>query len=460
VASQAPPGERGILVAVALATALAPLNSTMLIVALPRIIDDLGTRLGTAGWLVTGYLIAVAALQTPAGKLGDRYGHRRLFLGGLSAFLVSSLGAAVAPSIWPLIAFRVGQGVTGAIVFPNGWALLREVVPAERRASRFGLVGSSIGLAAAIGPQIGELALDLAGWRFIFLVNVAMVVPALIIGQRCLPRRAERPRPTGAFDVVGTAGWLALLLGAVVVLNTSVRSGRAAIAVVGVPLLVAAGVWFVRRELCHPDPVLQPRFFAHPAFAAATGGMALSNLSMYVTLLALPIMLDDRAVSVGTVLTVMTGLSVALAPVGGRLADRLGRRRPAVLGIGLMAAGLAPLALAGRDIAIPLLVGELAIIGVGLGLSSAAMQTAALEAIDPREAGVASGVYATGRYIGSILGSSLLAATADPAGDATFVGVFVAGILATIVVTRIPSGAGAVTPHPSGLDRAAAVTPD
>src|SRR5688572_33232857 len=107
------------MVAVTLAACLAPLNSTMLIVALPHVVDDYGTSFSNAGWLVTGYLIAVAALQTPAGKLGDRLGHRRLFLGGLVAFMAVSVGAATAPSLEVLIALRVGQRVAGAVGFPT-----------------------------------------------------------------------------------------------------------------------------------------------------------------------------------------------------------------------------------------------------------------------------------------------------------------------------------------------------
>ena len=429
--------------AVTLAVALAPLNSTMVIVGLPRITDDFDAGLATAGWLVTGYLIAVAALQTPAGKLGDRVGHRRLFLGGLMAFLVTSVAAAAAPNLAWLIIFRTGQGITGAVVFPNGWALLRQAVPAERRARRFGVVGAAVALAAGTGPVLGDAVIAVSSWRGTFLVNIAFVLPALVIGRRCLPPppasegNAAGRRP---FDLAGTAAWLILLLGTAGALNASIRSGRPFLLVVAAPAIVAFGIWFVRRELAHPDPVVQPRFFAHRAFTAVNVGIGCSNLAMYVTLLAVPIILERQpgGPGPGVVLASLTLVSVVVSPLGGRLADRLGRRTPAVVGLSVSALSAVPLVVAGDGIPVGLLVLALAVSGVGLGLSSAAMQTTALESVPPEAAGVASGVYSTSRYLGSILGSSILAATGDPAGRGIFVMVLVSAIVAALGVTRIP----------------------
>jgi MFS family permease len=441
-----PGREWGVVVAVTLAAALAPLNSTMVIVGLPKITEDFDARLASTGWLVTGYLIAVAALQTPAGKLGDRVGHRRLFLGGLVAFLATSVAAAAAPNLGALIAFRTGQGITGAIVFPNGWALLRQTIPTERRARRFGAVGSAIALAAGTGPVVGDAVIALSSWRGTFLVNIFLVVPALVIGRRCLPAvpAAAGPGPARPpFDVAGTCAWLVLLLGTAGALNVSVRSGRPALLLVVTPLIGAFGVWFVRRELAHPDPVLQPRFFAHRAFTAVNVGIGCQNLAMYVTLLAVPIILEHQpgGPGPGLVLGSLTLVSVVVSPMGGRLADRLGRRTPAVIGLSLSSLTSIPLVVATDGIPVGLLVLCLGVSGVGLGLSSAAMQTTSLESVPPEDAGVASGVYSTSRYLGSILGSSILAATADPVGRPIFVMVLVAAVAAAVSVTRIPGSA-------------------
>ena len=173
--------ERWLLLTVALGGVLAPLNSTMIAVALPGLMDAFGIQLASAGWLVTAYLIAMASLQPIAGKLGDRLVRRLLILGGLVCFGLASIGAATAFSFLTLLFFRVLQAISGALVLPNGMALLRETVPGNRRASRFGLIGSAMALSAAAGPSLGGFLIEMGDWRAIFYVNLAFVLPALTV---------------------------------------------------------------------------------------------------------------------------------------------------------------------------------------------------------------------------------------------------------------------------------------
>ncbi len=436
--------ERWVIVSIALGTMLAPLNSTMIAVALPRIIQDFHVRVSTAGWLVTTYLIAMASLQPVAGKLGDRLGRRRLILGGLIYFGIASLGATLATTLPLLFFFRVQQAIAGAIALPNGTALVRDVVPLDRRARSFGMIGSATAFAAALGPPIGGVLVQTLGWRSIFFVNVPIVVAALLLGWRAIPR-ARIERGSRAFDVVGACLLSAVLIGTAVLLTLSKRAESATLPAVGAIALVGLAVVFIRYELRHPDPVLQPRFFRVRSFAAANGAIALSNLAMYSTLLTVPILLARRggwsSAKVGGVLVMLSGAMVVCSPLGGRLADRIGRRRPTVIGLALLTLGVLPLALAGSTIAIPLLLGSLGLAGVGIGLSSAGMQTAAIESVGPREAGVASGVFSTSRYFGSIVGSSILAGLLGAAGGGGFRAVFmmvaVAALLSALVALAL-----------------------
>jgi len=440
-------------VAVALGACLAPLNSTMLLVALPEILDDFSADLSAGGWLITSYLIAVAALQTPAGKLGDRLGHRKIFIGALLAFMATTLAAAVAPTLPLLIAFRVGQGVAIAGAFPNGWAMLRQSAPPGRVASRFAVVGSVLSVSVAVGPPLSGVLVDLAGWRSVFLVNLAVAGPALLLARRIRP--APVPERAGAFDLAGALGWTVLLVTTAGLINRSTHGdGSGLLLVVGLPVLAGAAVLLVRRELAHPDPVLQPRFFTRPAFAAANAGIGFGNLAWYLMLIVVPLMLEDRpgasGLGTGLVLSAPALAFMVLVPVGGRLADRVGRRRPAVIGMSLMVAGLSPLPFAGAGIALPLLVPALVVTGAGLALSSSAMQAAALDAVAPEDSGAASGVYATSRYLGSILGSSLLAAAADPTGRAVFALILAGAVAAALSVSRLPAGGGhTAAPQPA-----------
>jgi MFS family permease len=217
----------------------------------------------------------------------------------------------------------------------------------------------------------------------------------------------------------------------------------------GAAAVVGLGVVLLRRELRHPDPVLQPRFFANRAFAAANAAVALSNLAMYSTLLTIPLVLARRdgwtEIKTGLVLTSLSAASAFLSPRGGRLADRIGRRTPAVFGLALFTLGLLPLALTAGEPPLLVMLGGLALAGAGLGLSSAAVQTAALEAVGMSRAGVAAGVYSTSRYLGSIVGSSVLAGllgSSRTGGNfgAVFVMVAVAAVASALAVCGLPGG--------------------
>jgi DHA2 family methylenomycin A resistance protein-like MFS transporter len=242
----------------------------------------------------------------------------------------------------------------------------------------------------------------------------------------------------------------ALLAGIALCLSLGVRQAAPAALGAWIVALGAGAAVFVRRELRYADPVLQPRFFRRRAFAAANAAVALSNLAFYVTLLVIPLLLAGRrdwnSVQTGLVLTSLSAAMIVCAPVGGWLADRSGRRLPVVAGLALMTVGLLPLALLGAGIGLGALLPALGVAGFGLGVAQAGIQTAALESVEPRAAGVASGVYSTSRYFGSIVGSSamagLLGATPQAAGfGAVFAMVVVAALLATV------AGAG-LDPHP------------
>ena len=286
------PNETTILITVALATMLAPLNSTMIGVALPQIMREFTTDLSAGSWLVIAYLITMASLQPVGGKLGDRLGRRPLIIGGLIYFGIASLGAAFASSLTELLVFRVQQGIAGAIALPNGMALMREIVPAERRASRIGLLGSAIVLAAAAGPPLGGVLIRVAGWRAVFYANLLIILPALILALRALPGIVgERRRQP--FDLVGALQLLALLCGGAVLLTGSLQTWPAMGKWGAGALLGALAVHFLRREARHDDPVFQPRFFRRATFAAGNAGVGLSNLAMYTTFLAIPLLLAD-----------------------------------------------------------------------------------------------------------------------------------------------------------------------
>ena len=451
--------QRAVILTAALGTMLMPLNSTMVAVALPDVVADLEVSLASTAWLVSGYLIAQASLHPLAGKLGDRFGRRPLIVGGLGGFAAASLGAALAPGLGVLVAFRVLQAVSGAMVFPNALALLRELLPERRRGQAFGLLGSAIGLAAAGGPPLGGLLVAAGGWRAIFLVNLPWIAAAVWLALRTVPARlagTERPR----FDAAGGVG-LTLLLGAGAWLLHPGDVPGWTLAATAV-LVVLLGVAFVRYELGHEDPVLQPRFLRVRPFAAATASVGLSNLALYGTLLAIPVLLAGRpgwsSAEVGLALATMSGPMLALSPVGGWVSDHAGRRVAAVVGLAVLAGGLLPLAVGGEQVATGVLLASLAVAGAGLGLSNAAVQAAGVEALDPRDAGVAAGIFSTGRYVGGIAAASLVAALVSGGRGAyglLFALETAAAATSALLALGLPGRAAATVPEEVGARAAA-----
>ncbi len=369
-ASSEPGPDATVLAAVALSATLLPLNSTMLAVALPDIASGTGGGVAASSWLVTSYVVAMATLGPFAGRLGDRLGRRRVLLWGLAAFAVSSAAAGLAPSLGLLVVARLGQAVAGSLVFPNAIALLRDALPEGHRARGFGLLGSAVGAAAAIGPALGGVLVGAFGWRAIFLVNLPVVASAVGLTLRSLPA-----------------------------VEATVRA--------------APSVARPRLDWAQPLRV--------PVFGAASAAVALSNLAMYGTLLAVPVVLAGRpdwsAADAGFALAMLSVAMIAVAPFGGRIADRRGHRLPAAAGLALLTLSTALLAAICPAPAAAGLVCALLLGGIGLGLANAAVQTAAIEAVAPRHAGVAAGLFATARYSGAIVAALLLAGLLGGGGE-------------------------------------------
>lgn len=402
-----------LLFSVALGGILAPLNSTMIAVALPELRDDFGISHTTIAWLISAYLIAMAVAQPLGGRLSDQLGRVRVYRAGLVAFLICSLAATLAPNFVVLVMFRTGQAISGAVMVPNGMAMLRESVPLNALGRVNGLNGALIGTSAAAGPLLGAGLLALGSWRLLFLVNVPVVALALVL----LIWIPYQDRPTGErpeLDWRGTTLFAAALIVLTFVLG-SLRSDRNA-AVMGVAglalvLLTTAFVW---SQFAAKLPIVQWQFFRIRSFAAATGTVLLSNLVMYTTLLTIPFFIQEvqhgSSTRSGLLLGAMSVLMAAVAPISGRVADAVGRRWPALTGA-VLALGASVYLLVGldTDVSFASLAFGLALLGLGVGLGFGSATTAAIESAPRELAGSAAGTNSMMRYVGSIIGAGVLA---------------------------------------------------
>ncbi len=394
-----------------LAAALSPLGSTMIAVALPSISTELGVPGGAlTQWLVASYLVAGIVAMSPCGKLGDIIGHRRGLSIGMAIYAAGSALGFLVATLPSLALARIAMAVGGAMVVPATMAMLRNTVPEERRPRAFGTFGAVMGTAAAIGPLLGGELTALFGWRAVFAANLPVILVAFALIHLAGPAATPAPvvRPP-RFDFEGT-----VLLGAALVALVAASRIHGA----GMPWLALAGVvllaGFIAWEWRAVAPVMELRMFARRAFAAGNAVVGLQNLAMYALLFQLPIFFEQaRGIHSGSTGRVLIGMMVAMvvfAPVGGRLAERFGARPIAFLGCLVSLGGLFAIAdfskLTAPGDALPGLI----LIGAGLGLATSPSQSAAMSAVDRSEAGMAGGALSTSRYLGGILGITVLGA--------------------------------------------------
>lgn len=407
-----------LMLGVASGAILVPLNSTMLAVALPGIMDEFGLGANEVSSVVTLYLGAVAVALPVSGSLGDRFGHRLTFIAGVLAFGAASLLAAISTSFAVLEVARVLQAVSGAFVSTGSASIIREIAPVGRRGEAFGLFDLLVSVSAAVGPFVGGVLVGAFGWRSMFYLAVPIAIGAAAAVALLLPRKARDAHAlVRPLDIPGLVVLAALIVAFLVALRagtTDLRIGATVTTLLLLPVFVAV-------ELRTDHPAVDPRLFRSRSFSAAVAGVFGATVVLHGAFLLVPLLVERlmgaTATASGIVLLGLAGVSAIVAPYGGRVSDRVGRRRPAVLGAMVMTAGLAGLAIAtatGPGLAVGgllvLATVLLGVVGLGMGLSGSPRQAAAFESVGGDRVGMAAGTYFTGRYLGGVVGASLAGA--------------------------------------------------
>jgi MFS family permease len=377
------------ILSIAMAAGLVPLNATMIAVALPEIADDFGVSTATVSLLITIYLVVMLIGQPLAGRITDSVGARRSMLFALVGLAVFSVGAAMATSFGVLVAARGAQAVCAATLSPAAQSLLRSTTGPDQQGRVFGILGSVMGTGAAIGPVLGGALVQGFGWQAIFVVNVPIAVVAFLVVGR-VSDDTEASVADGPSDHDGKIG--------------------------------------------------------NRVFVAGFSTQALSTQAQYALLLLSPMILDARgwgAGSIGLALSALTFGMIVAAPIGGRLGDKHGRRLPSRVGMTVAWAAVMMLLVGGRSIAPGALFVGLLIFGLGLGVTTPNLMSAALGSVPPTRSGAAAGMFSMSRYVGSISTALLIAGfvTADADGSRVVLGVAAVCMLAAIVVTGwLPDG--------------------
>jgi EmrB/QacA subfamily drug resistance transporter len=443
---------------------LAFLDTTIVNTSFPDIRRSFGDATpAQLSWVLDGYFIVLAALLVPAGGVADRLGRRRVFLAGVGLFVVTSVLCAVAPTWQLLVVARVLQGIGAAIVVPASVALLLPLFPTERRAAGVGIWGAAAALAAAIGPPLGGLLVEVADWRWIFLVNLPLGAAVMVAGARGLDESRD-PAATGLPDLAGAAlaalslGLLAL--GLVEGNSWGWTSAATLGSFAGAALLLAA---VIARCLTHPRPIVDLALMRIPSFRHGTLGTLLFASAFFSMILGNILFLTGvwgySVLSAGLAVAPGPLASAIIAGPAGRLADRFGHRAVIVPGTLVYAAGLLVLRGAGLepDYAGVWLPGQV-LVGIGIGLAFPTLGAAAAADIPPERFGVASAVTGAGRQLGAVLGTALLiaivgepetlAAAAAAADDAYLFGIGAAVLSGAAALRLAPMRRGpAITPE-------------
>jgi EmrB/QacA subfamily drug resistance transporter len=431
-----------VLIVTAAAVFMSFLDVTIVNVAFPDIERSFsGASRADLSWVLNAYNIVFAALLVPAGRLADLLGRRRMFLTGVVGFIVASVLCGVAPSPELLVAARVLQAAAGAILVPTSLALLLPEFPVERRATAVAIWSATGAVAAALGPSLGGVLVDEAGWRWVFFLNVPIGLAALVPARRLLRERRDAsgvlPDAVGSALLVAAVG--ALALGIVKGPEWGWGSARVIGALAAGAVLIPA---VVLRSARHRAPVVELGLFRLRSFAVSNGGMFAFSTAFYALLLCNILFLTQvwglSILEAGFAVTPGPLMAAAFAPLGGRLSDRFGQRVVALPGALLFALGCLLFATGldgSRDYATEFLVPTM-LTGAGVGLSFAAWGSAAVAELAPERFATGSAVLACVRQIGAVLGIAILVAVLE----ATVPGDPVAGF--TDAYTLMAAGGG------------------
>lgn len=406
------------------------LDLTIVNIAIPSMIDNLHAGLDQILWVLNAYIVVYAMLLIPAGRLGDMYGPKRLFLIGLGVFTLASIACSLAPGPNQLIAARIAQGVGGAILTPQTLSMLTNIFPAERRGAAFGIWGAVAGVASVTGPTLGGFLVTNYDWRAVFWVNVPVGVIAFGLALWYLPElRFHRQHELDLMGVLlisaslfaGVFGliegqryrWGPLTETATVVVAGS-RWGLLSIPATFAASLILLGLFILwerrRAEALVPFALFRQRNFTIGNLLAAIVAFGMMGLFLPLTIF-LQSVLGFSALKAGLTFAPMSLVSMVVAPLAGRLTDRFGGKYILIGGLTVFATGMglvlwsASLTAMQFTFTLPVVVA-----GLGLGCTFAPMTTVTMRRVEGRMAGAAAGVLNTIRQVGGAFGSAAVGA--------------------------------------------------
>jgi EmrB/QacA subfamily drug resistance transporter len=434
------PGARWLIAAAVLGSGIALLDGTVVNVALPAIGRELDAGLIGQQWVLDSYLLSLSAFLLAGGAAGDRYGRRRVFVGGLIVFTAASLACGFSPTVGWLIGARFAQGVGAAALVPGSLALIDVGIRDEDRARAVGIWAGMSGMATALGPFIGGWLVDAASWRWVFFLNIPLAAAAVWIAARHI-HESRDTTARGRVDIPGAAAVMVGLAGVTYALIEAPSRGWTPVTVTAAAIGATALVTFPLVETHADAPLLRLELFRSRQFTGAN----LTTLAVYAALggalflLALQLQqsLHYSALAAGLATLPITVIMLIGSPRAGALAERTGPRLPMTVGPLIAAAGLALMARITPGASyLQAVLPAVAVFGVGLTITVAPLTAAVLAAVSENHAGTASGVNNAVARLAGLLAIAVLpvaagihAGVGQPLGHGFVVAMLIATVL-------------------------------
>ena len=448
-----------VLTTVGLGTFMSALDGSVVNTLLPVLSEALHTSIAGIEWVATIYLLVISGLLLSVGRAGDLFGHKRLFLGGFALFVVGSALCGLANSAHALIALRVVQALGAAMLMATSPAILTLSFPTSQRGRALGAQGTFTYLGLTVGPSLGGWLAEAFGWRSVFYINVPVGLAAIALAARSIAddhvEQAEE-----RFDFLGASLFTAGLVALMIALNQGHDWGWTSPLTSGLLVIALALLTlFVQVERRRSAPMLDLSLFGSRTFSASAASALMNYACVYAVTFVLPFLLiQGRGLGTaraGLVLTAQPIVMAIVAPISGALSDRIGSRGLATVGMLLLAAGLVALGLLVADGSLTQIAAALALFGLGIGIFVSPNNSALMGAAPRNRQGIASGVLATSRNVGMVLGVGFAGAifTTVTARAASPSAGLVAGVRASLLSAAGVALVGAVTSAVRGETR-------
>ncbi|WP_342046028.1 MFS transporter [Bacillus sp. OTU530] len=397
--------------AVSLGLFLVFLDSTVVNIALPTIIEDYGITLSVASWIINAFVLTLAVLLVTFGKLADMFGRSRFFLIGLVIFTISSFFCGIAPNEEVLIVARVLQGIGGAMIIPASMMLVRTAVPPEKTGLAMGIWGAVGALAVAVGPSLGGVVTEYINWRWVFYINVPVVVlsyPFIRIAFKG-HHDVRTPFSLDFWGIATLSAGLYFLTYAILQGEELGWTSQVIYLYFGISLVSALLFVLIERKVRQPlvdFTIFQNRHYVGGILSNFLGGVLLMG-----TLILLPIYFTQvkgyDTLQSSFLITPLSAVMLVVAPMIGRLIDRIGYFMPMVLGYIFTVAGFALLVNLDANASLKHLVFVMIMLGTGLGIIMVTSVTVCTASVSDKHVSLGSGIFATSRNMGGAIGVSL-----------------------------------------------------